>query len=128
MPPWTAIATPLGVAGFLNSLLSHSLTEGDQPSIGSDTARNQQTWPLRRTMTLGDAALALMEMREDAPQGESGIQAVLFGIRHAGQTTRWAVAEISRTAHGSPDTCGNGINLGKGLAKYLPERGTEGEC
>ena len=34
----------------------------------------------------------------------------------------------NRAAYHNPDTCGNEINLGKGLAKYLPERGTEGEC
>ena len=75
-------------------------------------------------MTMDDAALALMEMRDNAPQGELGIQTVLFGIRYAEQITRWTGSEISRTAYDNPDTCGNEINLGKGLAKYVLEKGT----
>ena len=69
-----------------------------------------------------------MEMRDNAPQGELGIQAVLFGIRYADEIARWTGAEISRTAYDNPDTCGMEINLGKGLAKYVMEIGTEGEC
>ncbi len=69
-----------------------------------------------------------MDRREEAPPGELGIQAVLFGIRYAGQITHWTGAEISRTAYDNPGTCGMEINLGKGLAKYVLEKGTEEEC
>lgn len=117
-------------SGRILELIALEFADGSRPGLYKIKHYEEPVDPViaEGTMTLDDAALALMEMREDASQGELGIQAVLFGIGFADQIARWSGAEISRTAYDNPDTCGMEINLGKGLAKYVLEKGTEGEC
>ena len=111
-------------------LVAVAFADGSSPGFHRIRHHQEPANPViaEGAMTLEDAALALMEMRDNAPPGELGIHAVPFGIRYAGQITCRTGAEISRAACHNPDTCGNEINLGKGLAKYVPETGTEGEC
>ncbi len=73
-------------------------------------------------MTLDEATAILREMRKNAPYGEVGIQAILFGIKYREQLEHMSLAELSRQVGGGPETCKVELEYGMKLAQHVDLR------
>lgn len=72
-------------------------------------------------MTVDQAAAILQEMRRKAPEGETSLQAILFGIKYHAQLRDVSLNELSARM-GSRTTCNVQLRHGMKLAKYVELR------
>ena len=70
-------------------------------------------------MSIDEAAKILLEMRENAPDGEIAIQAIMFAIKYHDQIEGLRLAELSSAVGNGPDTCQVELRYGVQLSKYV---------